>query len=266
MAAGSRTVTVRESDVDFGTYALLPGAEPLVEGKAVDLKKMNFIKLPESNPAYADIYTAAHAAAQQARRVDPSLSIAAEAIRITNQMIAERLAQEASRPRAAKVAQSSILDELLGYESPPARSVTDVGPLPEWPTTPKPAELASWLSIPGLGPIAQPPAFAIKFTSQQRDLLLYGQWIYLNQTVGSGQLETVVMVYDKRWKAGQVSGDYLRTCYAFPKGGPSVLAVADIVDNQISVDSLTTFSVNPMIWCMELGDLGLAVFFVDEES
>lgn len=295
MSAGSRTVTIRESDVDFENYAIREDATPQVAGRQIDMRRFNFVQAPASIPEYADIYKAAHSQAVANQRKDPNIHVTVEAMRLADIMIAERRAQtkqvskgnrnmnQRSTSGVRKVADApppDLLSELFGHRSssvaPPPSQGYAPSNRPTYAADPfaglnvesPRAAAGDVLSITGFKRTPVDPLHAVRLSLGSGDVAfsLYCHSIYLNQAYRSEAVETVVAVYDRRWDGGRYCQDYLRLVYEQPRSGPCDLVIGDIFDGQVDLSTVTTFSVAEMVWAMELGDVGLATFFVLEGS
>lgn len=294
MSAGSRTVTIRESDVDFENYSIRDDATPQVAGRPIDMRRFNFVQAPESIPEYADIYKAAHSQAVANQRRDPNIRVTVEAMRLADLMIAERQAQtkqvskggnmnqrsNSIHRKVADAPQPDLLSELFGSRpsgvvapapqgyAPSAQSAYATDPFAGLAIESPRAAAGDVLSITGFKRVPVGPLHAIRLSLGSGDVAftMYCHAVYLNQTYRSEAVETVVAVYDRRWDGGQYCQDYLRRVYEQPRSGPCDLVIGDVFDGQVDLSTVSTFSVAEMVWAMELGDVGLVTFFVLEGS
>lgn len=278
-------VTLRLEDLDQSNYAPKPGTQPIINGDGVNLKKEGFMSPPVSKEEYGPIYEAAFAKASEIVQQDPKMAPDRSeiALRLTNQMIAEYEAgkQEMGSPDSSMDQPAmDFLDELIGL-SPSApvkqaaistkRTVSQVvSPTRAaasslvWPDTAEPefvSRQADWLSLEGLGETPISPCYALRLSGSRGPVTMTASWLFQNLTA-AGALESIAAVYDKRWDG--VS--HLAAMMSAKQSGVCSLSIGDIVDDAVQIESIMNYDVAETVWGMEIGDLGLVVFFLTDTN
>lgn len=307
----SRTVELKLSDLDTSNYAPKPGTTPNISGDPVDLRSLQFTKVPVTQEKYGPIYEQAYKQAAELCLLDESRSMTVEAMRISSELIAEYERQVASQQTLAaapivppitaireelfelnageKLSAEDLLldlDEMLKpgpamppvrFQPEPRRAEAEVKPSPAvytpeavvWPDSSVVAGPSSvsvstsdWLGLTGLGPEPKTPAFAVRYDSDGRRTTMLAHWIYKNDLMGSDQPESIVAVYDKRWDGYS----HAMSLMSVKRGGASRLFIADMLDGRIDDSNIDSFDVADVVWGMEIGDLGLVVFFLTDSN
>ncbi|GIW89724.1 MAG: hypothetical protein KatS3mg109_0156 [Pirellulaceae bacterium] len=143
----------------------------------------------------------------------------------------------------------------------------DQSPSLEWPSAASPEDLdtswpeqttsAHWLDIDGLGPEPVPPAFAARYSSGNSAVVIPCGWLFENSSLDGSGVESIVVVYDKRWDGKSYSSQIRQ----MPRSGTAKLQVADIIDGKVSAHNVDRFDVADVAIALDIGDLGIVIFF-----